>query len=326
MRFSHIIALTLAVLGVYGNPVTVMSLERDNVIGIPSGLLPAPDIGLSTLEKRQTFLQWKTTHGIFGAVVSLARRGMQVWIDLANTCEEWNGETKTSARITCVWNAASLIIMTALDGYAYATGAASIANTLAAAGVAKRDEQGRFVWSSHWDQLDANQQARARSQLPQPRGLYLHSIADGIPELTDSVAFHFATNSTGRMALRHITNGTHGLVHTLDHGANSTVSKRATADTYTWSNAVAGMKLSYQLPCDDEHIPMNEQNNIDILNTVLGWISWATFSDSNASDAYNIELVDTYSGKNIMLGTFIAEGAGFGNNYEGLSFTPTAQC
>ncbi|KAK4542488.1 hypothetical protein LTR36_006740 [Oleoguttula mirabilis] len=330
MLFHHLGMGALIVGSVYGSPLAIQVADRVAISGVTSvsqSIQPTTAAPMPTglLLERQGF-SWrnfkKGTLTVFAAAYAV---GDTLWVALVEQCQEFANNTAASTGVQCVYRCIETIIKFAWWYRTFNNGNfETILNSLA--GETKRDASNHTGWHGHWHGLSADQQSDVRSQLPQTPGFWMHSIGDGSPDITGSAAFHFAADGANDASFRHVTNGSHGFLHTLtptSNGTNSTEqSKRAVLtdsnDYFSFGEDVTGVKLSYIHPCDQNYGDFAEGDLDEVVNDLV-----QSFLQGGA-DKYAIE-VDGGSDP-VLYGSLIVEGSGFGENYEGIDFTPENSC
>lgn len=198
--------------------------------------------------------------------------------------------------------------------------AEAVLNAIGGGGQRKRDAYGQTDWGAHWHALTVDQQANVRSQLPPTPGFWMHSVGKGSPDIPDSVAFHYAPDGTNSTLFRHVTNGTHGFVHNMQPSADTTPRHKRAFITqpnhhFTFGDDVAGIKLSYIHPCKlPSYGPWPESKADDLIQ------QFTESFEQGGADKFAIEMTEKHDP--IIYGTLVIEQSGFGDDFEGIDFTP----
>ncbi|KAH9835950.1 hypothetical protein Tdes44962_MAKER01869 [Teratosphaeria destructans] len=214
----------------------------------------------SALEERQLWNGFKQLgKGVFWFGVGAVGQGGEVWRNITNSCREFTNNPGVFSDSTAFANGQDCmysVLFTSFHAAMYARGAYQTAITfgnvmtgLAGGGNGKPHVNGSVDWASIWSRADQDQKSQIRSQL-QGKG-YLHSLENGSPDVADSITFYLGhhENITGPY-FRHVTNGSHGFIHSVVPDTNATQShgnqRRQSADVFGWkSDDVAGLKFSY---------------------------------------------------------------------------------
>ncbi|KAI7542236.1 hypothetical protein KC331_g8098 [Hortaea werneckii] len=149
----------------------------------------------------------------------------------------------------------------------------------------------------------------------------LLQIDDGTQDVPESISLWYGHKETGAH-LRHVTNGTHGFVQSLGASGSARAKKRV---TFSWGNQVFGLKFSYHSPCANNNFYINSAEGQALRYAMYNWAYWTAYTVT--ADKYIMEFSNpanhdaTYA-----VGTMIAEGSGYGNNYEGWPYEAQYGC
>ena len=193
-------------------------------------------------------------------------------------------------------------------------------------------------------------------------GHFLHSVQSGSPNLSSSIGFHWAAHGKKEPSVRHVTNGTHGFVHTLSRSISKNRSKRRTGSIgKTGSHTkppteTKGSAHSHHAPKAKSSAKGRKEKRAilsdgvdsfsygDLNGVKLSYMhpcqkSYGKVSESdlvnwssafvrsflqNGADKYALQM--QLNGNLVLWGSLIVEQNGFGQNFEGIDFRPTTSC
>jgi hypothetical protein len=327
MFFSKTLVLSLGAIGASGGPVEIFRAEYrsagvGNVDLASRSFDPAPLDPSPTLRQRATPFWTQVGHGVFWVGIGALAQG-SAWLDMVESCEEYSENKKISTGASCVFSALTNVFKTGI----YATGSFHAAITIKNVifppnngGGSKRDLAENAEWTVLWDSMSEDQKLDFQSLWKQSGGLHLHRLDNGIDDISNSVTMYLSHDEdAGTPHYRHITNGTHGMIHTLSDQDFSFLGLAKRGDKFKFSKTIHGIKLSYRRPCIYEQLKETNKVDGDLISAVTNMVS---YMDAHPHKAWDFEWADNKSKNEIMYGTLTVETKPFGMNYVSPDFVP----
>ncbi|GAB7352069.1 hypothetical protein MBLNU459_g2575t1 [Dothideomycetes sp. NU459] len=259
--------------------------------------------GQSEVSKRFTWPSWFAQGWFQNSVAllcGLAVTSEDVWDAVGTSCNDFSDNVTVATGVKCIYKSLRLLAAGALAGPAAYASAVS-------------------VWNSYAGQTRRDDPLAALQNITSHLDIKIVSVASS--NVTFDNGFHFdfeSRNSTGTL----VTNETHGWVSNA-----AALTKRDTGggDTFSFSDQVAGIKMSFIKPCANNNFYENSPEGGQMDDVWLNFAYWSAYTKS--ADKYMFELYNPANNNaNYLLGTIIAEQSGFGSNYEGFPYDSAANC
>lgn len=328
MLFTQAFLLCLGAVGSYSSPVLISTFDNPTSDSVNAALAPtltkdtALEVTHLALKPRATPFWTQVGHGVFWTGIGAVWQG-SAWLDMIESCEEFYENRKLSKGAACVFSVLTNVCKTAIFAVGSFHATMNFRNIIYPqnnGGGAKRDLNEDFDWTGMWDSMSTDQLVNVRSQWKDSNDLHLHRLDNGTSDLLNSVTIYLSHHEDASVPhYRHITNGTHGTVHSLfgQEPAGNSLSKRG--DTFKFSKKIHGVKLSYRHPCIYEQVKSTSKMNSDLISAMTNMVD---YMKGNPHSRWNMEWADQQNGNEIMYGTLTIENKPYGKNYESPNFVP----